>query len=211
MILLHGSFPSLAARSFKGSLFEGCGRGVRSTKAHAFCLMRCTNFSSLVLVCALSACADPVNDDAVAKLGGELAGVRPGPLHRPGQPCVLCHSSRGGESEFSLAGTVYVDALSQTPIEDVNVRIVDSQNRRFVARTNCAGNFFIKPEEFEPDFPIWLGLDRGAIFRDMDTAVYREASCAGCHSDPKGLASAGHVFLIEDLAEEQLSPVSRCR
>jgi hypothetical protein len=210
MILLHGLLPSLAARSFKPSLFEGCEPGARSTSAYVSCVMRGI-VSSLIAIFAVSACADPVHDDAVAKLGGELAGVPPGPLHRPGQPCELCHSSRGGESEFSLAGTVYVDALSQTPIEDVNVRIVDSQNRRFVARTNCAGNFFIKAEDFEPDFPIWLGLDRGAIFRDMDTAVYRERSCAGCHADPKGLASAGHVFLIEDLAEEQLLPVSRCR
>lgn len=173
--------------------------------------MRCTNVLSIVAVCALAACADPVHDDAVAKLGEELPGVPTGPLHRPGQPCVLCHSAKGGESEFSLAGTVFVDPTSQTPIEDVNVRVVDSQNRRFVVRTNCAGNFFIKPEEFDPDFPIWLGLDRGAIFRDMDTPVYRERSCAGCHSNPKSLSSAGHIFLIENLTEEQLSPVSRCR
>ena len=165
----------------------------------------------IAAACALSACADPVYDDAIEKLGGEEPGVEPGPLHRPGQPCALCHSSRGGESEFSLAGTVYVDAALQVPIEDVNVRVVDSQNRRFVARTNCAGNFFITPGEFAPDFPVWLGLDRGAIFRDMDTPVYREASCAGCHSDPKSLSSPGHVFLIEDLVEEPLLPVSRCR
>lgn len=173
--------------------------------------MRCKDFLSIVAICALSACADPVHDDAVAKLGGERPGVPVGPLHRPGQPCVLCHSSRGGESEYSLAGTVYVDPLSLTPIEDVNVRVVDAQNRRFVARTNCAGNFFIRVEEFQPDFPIWLGLDRGDISRDMETPVYREGSCSGCHSDPKGLASAGHVYLIEDLAKEPLLPVSRCQ
>ncbi len=160
---------------------------------------------------AASACADPVYDDAIAKLGGEAAGVEPGELHRPGQPCALCHSDRGGETEFSLAGTVYVDAASLIPIEDVNVRIVDSQKRQFVARTNCAGNFFIKPTDFTPDFPIWLGLQRGSIIRDMDTPVYREASCAGCHGDPKSLSSAGHVFLIEDPVAEPLLPASRCR
>ena len=173
--------------------------------------MRGTSLLSVVTACVLFACADPVYDDAIAKLGGEAAGVRPGPLHRPGQPCVLCHSSRGGQSEFSLAGTVYVDAASPTPIEDVNVRVVDSQNRKFVAQTNCAGNFFVTPKQFAPDFPIWIGLDRGDIFRDMDTPVYREASCAGCHSDPESLSSAGHVFLIEDLVEEPLLPASRCR
>lgn len=168
-------------------------------------------FLSIGAACALWACADPVHDEAVAALGAETPGVSPGPLHRPGQPCVLCHSAKGGDSEFSLAGTVYVDAPSQTPIEDVNVRVVDSQNRRFVARTNCAGNFFITPEEFAPDFPIWLGLDRGDILRDMDTPVYREASCSGCHTDPKNLSSPGHVYLIEDPAFELLVPPSRCQ
>jgi hypothetical protein len=172
--------------------------------------MWCPRFLVLLTIGALSACVDPVYDDAVAALGGEAAGVEPGPLHRPGQPCVLCHSSRGGELEFSLAGTVYVDPSSRTPIEDVNVRVVDSQNRKFVARTNCAGNFFITPREFQPDFPIWLGLDRAGIFRDMDSPVYREPSCAGCHSDPVSLSSAGHIFLIENLAEETLMPPSRC-
>ncbi len=173
--------------------------------------MRSAYLLTASIALAAPACADPVIDDAIEKLGGETAGVKPGPLHRPGQPCALCHSARGGESEFSLAGTVYVDALSLTPIEDVNVRIIDSQSRQFVARTNCAGNFFIKPEEFTPDFPIWLGLERGGIFRYMDTPVYREASCAGCHGDPKSLSTAGHVFLIEDPLTELLVPPSRCR
>jgi hypothetical protein len=173
--------------------------------------MRCKNFLIVVAAWCLPACADPVHDEAVAKLGGEVTGVEPGPLHRPGQPCVLCHSSRGGESELSLAGTVYVDALSLTPIEDVEVHIVDAEERRFVALTNCAGNFFIRPEEFEPRFPIWIGLERGTIVRDMATPIYREGSCAACHSDPKNLSSAGHVFLIENLVEEPLVPVSRCR
>jgi hypothetical protein len=172
--------------------------------------MRCKNLLSIGTLSALCACADPVYDRAIAQLGGEQAGVTPGPLHRPGQPCVLCHSSRGGELEFSLAGTVYVDASSKTPIEDVNVRVVDSQNRKYLAQTNCAGNFFITPAEFAPDFPIWLGLDRGSIVRDMDTPVYREASCAGCHADPLSNSSPGHVFLIENLVEEPLVPASSC-
>jgi hypothetical protein len=166
---------------------------------------------SIGVLIVASGCADPVYDDAIEKLGSEVAGVHPGPLHRPGQPCALCHSDRGGRSVFSLAGTVYVDAASLVPIEDVNVQIVDSQRREYVAHTNCAGNFFIRPQDFTPDFPIWLGLERGGIARDMDTPVYREASCAGCHADPKGLASAGHVFLIEDPLTEMLAPPSRCR
>ena len=209
LILLHAMCPPLGVRTFKLFCLKvpGTSRGAASSAV----FMRCKNLLSIGAACALAACADPVHDDAVAKLGGEEAGVRPGPLHRPGQPCVLCHGNKGGESEFSLAGTVYVDAGSTTPIEDVNVTIIDSQSRQFVAHTNCAGNFFIKPEEFEPDFPIWLSLERGSVLREMETPVYRERSCSGCHSDPKSLSSAGHVYLIEDPVAEPLLPVSRCR
>src|SRR5207249_3431097 len=37
------------------------------------------------------ACGDPVHDDAVAALGPEAPGVRPGPTPRPGQPGLTCH------------------------------------------------------------------------------------------------------------------------
>jgi hypothetical protein len=210
MIGLHGTYPPLATPTFNNIWLKVAGAPGGAT-TDVVGVMRSLSPLIAAVALAVSGCADPVYDDAIAKLGGEAPGVRPGELHRPGQPCALCHSSRGGESEFSLAGTVFVDATSLTPIEDVDVRIVDSQNRKYVARTNCAGNFFIKPDEFTPDFPIWLDLKRGAIFREMETPVYREASCAACHSDPKGLASAGHVFLIEDPLVEPLSPASRCR
>ena len=156
--------------------------------------MRGTSLLSVVTACVLFACADPVYDDAIAKLGGEAAGVRPGPLHRPGQPCVLCHSSRGGQSEFSLAGTVYVDAASPTPIEDVNVRVVDSQNRKFVAQTNCAGNFFVTPKQFAPDFPIWIGLESlpagvGGLHRFTARPRARVATATPRASPPPGTSS----------------------
>jgi hypothetical protein len=162
----------------------------------------------LPLLGAMVGCGDPAIDQPVLALGPEDPTVAPGPLHRPGQPCVLCHSQAGGESVFSLAGTVYVDATSLKPIDDVRVLIVDARSRRFVATTNCAGNFLVRDTDFVPDFPVWLGLQRGETVRDMDTPVYREGSCAGCHVDPKSPSSAGHVFLIE---ATEAPPASNCR
>ena len=41
----------------------------------------------------------------------EAPGVRRGPLHRPGQPCLLCHDGALGDPQrFTVAGTVF-----QTP------------------------------------------------------------------------------------------------
>jgi hypothetical protein len=123
---------------------------------------------------------------------------------------VLCHSDQGGKPVFVLAGTVFISADSPTPIEDVTVNVVDSLGNKFSTITNCAGNFFIRPNEYAPDAPLWVNLQREAVNRDMNTAIYRDGSCASCHYDPRGPASAGHVYLIDDPVVEKV-PVSRCR
>jgi hypothetical protein len=158
----------------------------------------------------LGACGDPVRERAVDELGPETPGVPEGPLHRPGQPCLLCHSDAGGESPFSLAGTVYLDAATATPIDGVEVHIVDSSGNKFSTVTNCAGNFIAWPADYSPDFPCWVSLRSGNVYREMSSAIYRDGSCAGCHRDPRGPSSAGHVFLIDDPMIEQ-APVSKCR
>ena len=61
-------------------------------------------------------CTDPVLDDQIEALGPETGN--PGPTHRPGQPCVLCHSQLGpaSDSVFLLAGTVYDSPTRITPL-----------------------------------------------------------------------------------------------
>ena len=162
-----------------------------------------------LLVGALVGCGDPVHDNAVAALGPEAPGVPKGPLHRPGQPCVLCHGPQGSATTFLLAGTVYISADSRMPIENVTVNVTDSASHKATATSNCAGNFFVTPAGFTPDAPLWVTLGQGDVFRQMDTAIYREGSCAACHHDPKGPAAVGHVFLIDDPLTEKV-PVSQC-
>src|ERR1700683_3328645 len=56
-----------------------------------------------MLVGALMVGCNPVLDDAIADLGPEKPGVHPGPLHRPGQPCLLCHDGALGDPQaFSV-------------------------------------------------------------------------------------------------------------
>jgi hypothetical protein len=166
-------------------------------------------FASAILIAALASCADPARDRAIESLGPEAPGVREGPLHRPGQPCVLCHDDAGNAPPFSVAGTVYIDANSLQPIEGVTVTLIDALGNRFSSTTNCAGNFFVRPGEYSLEGPIWVNMQRGDVFREMDTPVYRDGSCAGCHGDPAGPASPGHVFLIDDPEVEEV-PVSQC-
>ena len=49
----------------------------------------------LLMAASLSCAADPVRERQIATLGGETPGVPHGPLHRPGQPCGLCHGADG--------------------------------------------------------------------------------------------------------------------
>jgi hypothetical protein len=122
---------------------------------------------------------------------------------------LLCHGEGGEEPTFSFAGTVYIDAMSLTPIDDVTVTLIDTFGREFSTTTNCAGNFIVLPSEYPLEGPIWVALRRDEVVRDMETPIYREGSCAGCHEDPAGPASAGHVYLIDDPMVEK-APISRC-
>jgi hypothetical protein len=164
---------------------------------------------SLALGCWVAACSDPVRDEVVAALGGETEGVPVGPLHRPGQPCLACHDGGKGPV-FSVAGTVYSRATDTLPLNRITVQMVDTDGRPFNATTNCAGNFFVRPSEFTPHYPLWVTLAVGTQKIDMESPVYRDGSCASCHTDPKGSASAGHVyFLLED--DPDLPAPNHCR
>jgi hypothetical protein len=137
---------------------------------------------------AFAACADPVHDAEVAALGPENPSVPEGPLHRPGQPCLLCHS------DFSVAGTVYNDDLV-TPLSGATVTLVDSTGSTTQATTNSAGNFFILASDWTPVFPIGsyeddagmpvfgvtvVGTDPNSPSQ-MLTHIGRDGSCASCH------------------------------
>jgi hypothetical protein len=189
------SFPSIMILDFRRPLARHrFGRGLVSVS----------------FVLASISCGDPVRDDAIAALGPEAPNVPRGPLHRPGQPCLLCHQDGGRAQPFSLAGTVYVDAHTQVPDGGVLVIVLDSNRQTFTGTTNCVGTFFVRPNEFSPAYPIWISLVAGSVRRDMDSASYREGACAACHVDPAGPASTGHVYLIDDPTLETAPPPTRC-
>lgn len=150
-------------------------------------------------LCLALACADPSVDAVVDALGPEQPGVPQGPLHRPGQPCATCHQSAGpGSPDFSLAGTVYQDEVELLPLEGVAIELVDSDGREHSTSTNCAGNFYIESDRWQPTFPVWVRLRYGDLVIDMETPIYRERACATCHADPAGPDRTTHVFLSED-------------
>jgi hypothetical protein len=142
---------------------------------------------------------DPVHDQAVDALGDEAPGVRRGPLHRPGQPCLRCHDgSLGSPPQFTVAGTIYENQQGLTPAVDARVALTDSRGKTFSATTNAAGNFYVEPREFTPTYPMKVAVTYKGLVVKMTSNVGRDGSCAGCHTDPAGPISAGHVFIPAD-------------
>lgn len=149
----------------------------------------------LLALAMLAGCGDPARDDAIDALGPEQGGVPAGPLHRPGQPCVLCHDGNGpGNMVFSLAGTVYRYAETKEPMANAIVRFVDAKGKKTFTGTNCAGNFYVQDTDYDPTFPVWTTVESGGVPLDMSTPIYRDGSCAACHSDPAGAESTGHIY-----------------
>jgi hypothetical protein len=173
--------------------------------------------AALVLACA-SACApavlapvDPQRELALEALGGEDPKVPVGPLHRPGQPCMLCHDLGQDATAFNIAGTVFRDNVSTTPLTDAEILLVDSIGNRFTAHTNCAGNFYVGLSEFEPAWPFWVTIRQGANDSAMGSPIHRERSCAACHFNPAGPRTAGQVYLTSDDFVVPMIPVRACR
>jgi len=161
---------------------------------------------------------DPVRDNAIDKLGGEKPGVPAGPLHRPGQPCVLCHDGNGpGSMVLAFGGTVYQFADKPIPMVGAIVHFRDSAGGEYRTATNCAGNFFVADGDYTPAWPVFVkvefattvqtpgGLQPLLLHPTMTSPIYdtdgstvsglRDRSCANCHSDPPAATSVGHIYL----------------
>jgi len=141
-------------------------------------------------------CADPTHDNAVDALGGEAPGVRPGPTHRPGQPCLTCHGGSGpGSPDFSVAGTVYSACRQGVAVSGAAIQIEDAVGTRATLFSNQVGNFYTTPDTFTPVYPFQVTVVLGNLKEQMQTHVGRSGSCADCHTDPPNQTSPGVVFI----------------
>ncbi len=150
----------------------------------------------LVALLAAAAC-DPVVSDAISALPDQ-PGVRNGPLHRAGQPCLLCHDgSFGDPPAFSVAGTVFETSGGVVGADEAVVSMTDTDGKTYNATTNSVGNFYITPSQWSPTFPLTHVMVTGAtgVIATMQSSVGRDGACASCHFDPKGPTSPGHVAL----------------
>jgi hypothetical protein len=200
-------------------------------------MLRLSRFSSLgpALVGAVAlalltsgvGCSDPYLDNLIEELGEEQDGYAPSEIHRPGQPCVLCHSGyEGAEPEFSFGGTLFAEpALGEAVpaselilLEGFTVRLLDSEGRIKNLETNRCGNFFIKKDEFDPAYPVraelWGPPSPGSSdtvqLRPMATRIGRDGSCGTCHIHPASPFSPGVAFVPQAYLEIGLEPPTGC-
>jgi hypothetical protein len=153
---------------------------------------------------------DPIQRARIDALGPEDPAVKVGPLHRPGQSCAVCHQSGGTAESYMAAGTVYRDPVGLVPVADVAVVLIDAAGKTFTTTTNCAGSFYVKSSEFQPEYPFWVSIQLGEFPWKMDSPIHREASCTECHFDPAGPSTAGHVFLTDDDTSFAMIPLRPC-
>ena len=136
-----------------------------------------------------SSCFNPVHSDEVAALGDEVSGVRTGPTHRPGQPCLVCHGGSGPASpEFEIAGTLYeYRDVPSGGVEGVAVRLTDVTGKVVQLTSNRAGNFYLEKDRETLYYPLMVELndsritDAPAGVKSMITTVGRNGGCAFCH------------------------------
>jgi hypothetical protein len=154
---------------------------------------------ALAAVPALLSCVDTVHEDAVQALGQEDPSVSPGPLHRPGQPCVTCHGGSGpAKTQFSNAGTVYAQDKSTRPGVGALVILEDVTGATTQTTTNSAGNFYFPLSAYDPHYPVsvsQVSSADGSQNQGMTTLINRDGSCADCHANPRGPDSMGPVYL----------------
>jgi hypothetical protein len=148
-----------------------------------------------VLTSGAGGCYDPVHNDAVAALGPET-GVEIGPKHRAGQPCLTCHTSDGpADLELSVAGTLFTVRGTTTPLVNGTVTVIDASGQTRTAKSNEAGNFFIKRSDWDPGFPLTIAIEAEGIKRSMTTTVGRDGGCGACHRGAGDATYMPGVFL----------------
>jgi hypothetical protein len=150
---------------------------------------------------------DPIPQQIIDSLPAESGS--PSATHRPGQPCLQCHSTYGEAlPELVIGGTVFKeDPMAPNGLKGaagIKVIVYDSTGDSRVACTNAAGNFYIERVNWEAiTFPLKSFV--GNAPRRMQSIIGREGSCGNCHKLPTterpgtgaGLDTPG-VIIVED-------------
>lgn len=185
-----GMKSSLSARIVQGSLMLGVFLGTS--------------------IGVFSGCGvDPVPQAIIDELPAEQG--TPSAQHRPGQPCLQCHSAYGeAQPALVIGGTVFKEdpmTGALLPAPHVRVEVYDSAGDFRVACSNAAGNFYIAKDNWDDiTFPLksFVGNDHsGKATRRMRSIIGREGSCANCHKLTGKAVDSPGVIIVDEGEEDQ--------
>lgn len=129
-----------------------------------------------------------------------------GPMMKPGQNCMDCHSGSEDAPSFTAAGTVFMnpgDDPSQG-IRGARIHLTDANGRSLTLKSNDAGNFYTR-EKLE--FPLQVTVERDGLLAVMTTPA-PEGACNKCHTVPPPASQlpdrpAGRIALVGGIAGDE--------
>jgi len=112
-------------------------------------------------------------DDVVPNVGnGE---------HHPGEACIACHGAENEGPTFTIAGTLYTDAVGTAPVPGATIHIIDANGVDIPVISRANGNFYTTQQIA---FPIKTHVGLCPNVRQMIGAVQQtggDCNSAGCH------------------------------
>lgn len=146
------------------------------------------------LVCLLLALATTVGLAACGS--SDESGEVTGPLMRPGEDCLSCHSEGAGRGApaWSLGGTVYAspDAKADEGVSGVDVLVSDADGTLLEKlTTNAAGNFY-SATPLPAGFRVALEHQGESIAMPCPPPA---GLCNACHNDPPIGQALGRLYV----------------
>lgn len=134
----------------------------------------------------------------------EPAGEYTGPLMRPGQDCLSCHSSDSGRGAptWSAAGTVYAKADAKADEGVAGVEVILSQPDGTLIEklvSNSVGNFYTAT-------PLPRGFKVALEYQGQHIAMPcppPAGLCNFCHSDPPNGNAPGRIYVPQGADPER--------
>jgi hypothetical protein len=105
--------------------------------------------------------------------------------------CLSCHSTGGGETPFSFAGTVFTTNTGTTPLANAEVRVRNAAGQATLVHTDADGNFFSRNSA--AGFPALTAARKGAVLKAMSGALATatDGDCNKCHNG----TATGYIFV----------------
>jgi cytochrome c553 len=125
-------------------------------------------------------------------------GTEGSPSMSPGQACIACHATSGGEApRFALAGTVYPTAHEPNDCNGASgsggaqVVITGADGRAVTLTPNGAGNFYYQGTVALPYLAKVLYMGRERVMVDKQTS----GDCNACHTQDGTMSAPGRILL----------------